>query len=255
MVEVISSLDLVSEVGNGGPVAGFDWGWPWLRRRLGPLAGGSLCVVGARDGVGKSFLLLHILNQMASAGQRVHYASMEDSRSETGRRLGLGLAHHNLSVSFPTGSVVELISTMEQLACPVAVDYLQILTLDTGEHGWSREDEIARSVRALKGAARRMNLPVILASQVGRPAMGDDPYDVPSKYRLAESSRIEKPAEYILMMGPEADHQHVVVEVAKAKDAPIGHRVRLRRGAGGRLEPAARVVDDDDGDDDCSAVR
>ena len=211
---------------------------------------GSLTIIGSRDGTGKSFFAMELLHVMAEGGQKVHFISLEDTISEMGRRLSLGLAHPNLSVSFPaSGGVVECASIMERLMCVVAIDYLQICVLDTNETTFSREGQVAGIPRHLKNTARRLGLPVILTSQVGRPKMGYTEFDMPSKYELAESSRIEKPSEYIIMMCPEADREHVVLELAKAKDAPIGFRTRLRRGPGGRLvAPSREEVSLDDGE-------
>lgn len=251
-MNIVNSTDLVKEWESGkhgnATGTGFRWAMPWLERRLGQrMMDGSLTIIGGRDGTGKSFFALHLLHLMAQLGQRGHFISLEDPPAEMARRLALGLAHPNLSVSFPhSGGVLECAATMEKLACVCVVDYVQTCTYDVHEAVFSREGQVAGVAQHLKRTARRLNIPVILTSQVGRPFQGQDPYEVPSKHQLAESSRLEKPSEYVLMLGPEADHEHLVVEIAKAKDAKIGYRTRLRRGLGGRLEAPVRVETEDE---------
>lgn len=218
----------------------FTWGWGWLDRKLGTALPGDILVVAARDNVGKSFMALHLVHEMARRGQPASYVSIEDGPARVRPRLAAGLAHPALSVAFPEGaSLSETLAVMSETAEDGGVcliDYLQEIQDDTGSRTGDPVVDIGTIFRKLKRHALENGVPVVVVAQVAPPSQGEDPYEVPSRYRIQQSpSLVNRQATNIVMMGVEPDRQHVVVELAKGKDVPVGARTRLARGPGGRL--------------------
>lgn len=214
-----------------------------MTRKIGAAHAGDLLIVGARDGVGKSFLGLHILRECAELGQRGLYVSCEDTPDDVEPRFDTGLEHPLVSVAYPTGaSLSQVLYCIGQSGGVVVVDYLQLLDDDIGGAAFSRENQVGTMTRRIKAAARAAGVPVVLLSQVAPPAMGEDQYAIPSRYRLREApGAINSQATYVVMMGPESDGEHVSCELAKAKRASTGGRCRFARGAGGRLVAPLRA--------------
>lgn len=215
----------------------FTWGLPWLEASLPSPLPGSLTIIGGRPGAGKSFFTLELLSRSARAmGRPCVYASLEEPRLEVGRRLA-GLEHEQLLIACPDSSrltpVLELVDEAGRLGAGwVAIDYVQLLDNDTDYKPWGRGDAVSYSAKALKGAAKRAGVPLLLVSSLKRPADGQGAH-MPSLYDLKETGDLEYSAEVVIMLA--GRQESCKAEVLKAKSARAGSSQRYQRSSNGRL--------------------
>lgn len=219
-----------------GERAAFDWGLPFLDAHLGRAVPGSLYVVGARTGTGKSYFGLMVLAHLPVPGLMV---SVEDSIVELGRRATSlpQAALESVMVATPharLSAVLEAVARgAEAGARVVVVDYLQELSADTGEPMFGRPDEVRVICTALKAQARELGLVLLLVSQCKRP----DPANVdtmPTRYELSDCSSIEKKAEAIIML-LETGPSSMRARVEKYKSGRSGGTADFARGQDGLL--------------------
>lgn len=217
---------------------------------------GTLTVVGARPGLGKSILALRFAAHVASLGFGSLVFSLEMSRSELMGRFFAAEAtvelsnlhqHHlsdddwqriheaaekardwPLAVSdLPRIGVTGMLSrardrtrTVRGLSL-VVVDYLQLVT--PSDTRASREQQIAGISRGLKLMARELQVPVVAAAQVNRgPEQRADRKPVLSDLR--ESGAIEADADTVLLLhdnpGDKTKDGKLEVIVAKNRHGP-----------------------------------
>lgn len=236
---------------HGGPKRrGEAWGYPFLVEHLPDPVPGQLLVLGAGTNVGKTFMSLAIASaQAAVATGPVVLVELEDAPSEIGRRLDLGLAHPNLYVTFPSEPRLSVILSELEAMTPrpayVWLDYLQLVKYDnTTPEGrarelmppWGKADSVSLTTAELKSCFKRLGIPGAVVSQLRR-VPTDLRGTFPTIDLLKESGDIEVKADVILMLGGKPKGEHVTMEISKAKNAPVGERLRLRRDVGGRLVP------------------
>jgi len=106
----------------------------------------------------------------------------------------------------PALSVLELRAKCRRLKAQhdiqmVIVDYLQLMTADTGgKGGGNREQEIAIISRSLKGLAKELNVPVIALSQLSRAVETRGGEKKPQLSDLRESGSIEQDADMVIFL-------------------------------------------------------
>jgi replicative DNA helicase len=217
---------------------------------------GTLTVVGARPGLGKSILALRFAAHVASLGYGAIVFSLEMSRSELMGRFFAAeasvelsnLHQHHLSdddwrrirkaadaakewplavTDLPRIGVTGMLSrardrtrTVRGLSL-VVVDYLQLVT--PSDVRASREQQIAGISRGLKLMARELQVPVVAAAQVNRgPEQRSDRKPVLSDLR--ESGAIEADADTVLLLhdnpGDKSKDGQLEVIVAKNRHGP-----------------------------------
>src|SRR6267142_3531171 len=159
----VPMTELASEA---APRLTLDWGE--LNRVLGGgIVQGSLVLVGGEPGVGKSTLLMHAAQQVASRGDRVLYASGEESPQQVrmrAQRLGameqgiLLLAENDLD------AICEAIrSEAPQLAI---VDSIQTV-IDAGFEGSAGSvTQVRESAARLMRLAKEVGVPIFLVGHV-----------------------------------------------------------------------------------------
>lgn len=226
----LRAIDTLSRHGSGvriySGIGAFD-------RFIGHIDAGDLMIVGADTSVGKTTVALMMAHAMAKHGIRCGVVSCEDNVDKLGakllgfhmlcdpfelRRKGMDLDQRSrmleaverderlpLHMAFPVGGtevdVTENMARMvRQHGCQALfVDYVQ--TINPSVPGASRKEDIRRIASRLKGTAHRLNVPLVLASQVTRPPLDKRGKPRrPSRHDLKECGDLENMAEYIVIL-------------------------------------------------------
>lgn len=226
-------VDMAKAAREMGKPPGVPCGLRELDRILGNLVGGRQIIIAGRPSMGKSTLLLNVIDGLLSTnpGHGAYLVCQEMSMesllqkslsSRTGVRInkimtgglseqevqmierGAGsLASNRYFMSYNIRSVAEMVSRVRWVKSRleasgvklsvVALDYIQLLA----EHSErSREQTIAEISRALKLLAVEMDLTTILASQLNR-AVENREGRRPQLSDLRESGSIEQDADQV----------------------------------------------------------
>lgn len=184
----------------------------------GGIANGTLCVIAARPGVGKTTLALNIAANVAQSGKRAMFISLEMSREDVAERFMCGYmgatiedVRKNADTLFPRIEGDLLIDDsrrtlgalqtafMYNADCDVfIIDYLQLLTIEGEEK--SRIQEVSKLTRELKVIAMDMQKPIILLSQLSRAIERDRHNREPVLSDLRDSGTIEQDADYVTFL-------------------------------------------------------
>ncbi|MGI6298616.1 MAG: replicative DNA helicase [Saccharofermentanales bacterium] len=248
------TVNEIAEIARGKPREHLvQTGFRSLDRALGGLRPGSLIIVAARPGMGKSALALNIA-QKAATLYRVPAAifSLEMSKEEIGNRMLSAQSQinsRNLNVgdlktddwekiarALPylsaapvyiddrSGtSVMEMMSKCRQLKLDghlglIIIDYLQLMSGSGSGRFESRQQEISEISRSLKIMAKELNVPVIALSQLSR-ACEIRSDKKPLLSDLRDSGAIEQDADVVMFLFREhyyaSDQQPLEVEDAE----------------------------------------
>jgi len=230
-----------------GKPQGVTFGLIDLDKRLGAIGPGELCVIGGTTSAGKSSLMLAGAAHMARSGFRVGFVSLEDAMSVTGPRLvaregRVDLSHFNTGAfeqndfkrlggaadrlskwpiwfyfdgNLTAGDVCRRMRSLkvQHKVDVIFVDYLQEVQ-GTGDN---RHAMLSSATTAIKATAKKMDVPVIVGSQLVKDADGRRP----TKGDLKESGDIANKSDRILLMWNRED-EGMWVRVAKNKNGPTG---------------------------------
>jgi replicative DNA helicase len=245
-----------------------------LDHAIGELGVGSMLVVAADSNVGKSQFALELMLAAEGVGTRSGLISMEDPEDVTGSRLlgaasevsGREIQRNNFIDGRPvaleklaagleklqalgervmfaerTGQTdIDVCAAMTSMAARgvrlVVVDYLQ----ETGLSGAAqdRRNEIRVIAKKLKMHAIRLNMALVLVSQIARPKDGLTTTK-PSKHSLKESGDVTNMAECIVVLwrDDESDFAPIRAAVVKSKWGGVGREWTMQRNKRtGRLE-------------------
>tara|TARA_R100000664_G_scaffold34208_1_gene55064 strand:+ start:743 stop:2008 length:1266 start_codon:yes stop_codon:yes gene_type:complete len=219
---------------NAGDESAIPTGFSKLDKHLeGGLRPGRLYVIGARPGMGKSALAIHVTLQAAKRGIRTSYCSLEMTAAECASRLlaaASGIARPKEKNSLTKQEKDKLAHVAKQMtAWPITfkddaqaslesvsaffarqraegdlglavVDYLQLLNSSGFDN---RAQEIAHVSRSLKQLALEFEVPVLALSQLNRGSAKEN--RKPSLSDLRESGAIEQDADCVLLLDREKE--------------------------------------------------
>ncbi len=237
---------------NEGGSSALPTGFSSLDELLGGgLKDGTVSVLAARPGVGKSALALWFTLSAARHGKKTSYVSLEMSATECGARLltassgqrrvyskgaytPQNISHlHDTANAMSTwpirfkddaedslDSITGFVQreSVERGVDLLVVDYLQLVNAP----GDNPYQSVSYASRAFKKLSMQQNIPVLLLSQLRRiddraPALSD----------LRDSGSIEQDADIVLML-----HR---TEESKDKDSICVHVAKNRNGPGGKV--------------------
>ena len=211
-------------------------GFSKLDRMLGGLRPGSLNIIAARPGMGKTALAINIATYAATLDIPVAVFSLEMSKTELGNRLiNTAMNHYTVGKILhghysderamndlnnavvrvgklplfiddrsdvnPVGmkaKLTELTSQPESNVGLVIVDYLQLMTMP-GRKDSSRQTEVADISRSLKILAKDFNIPIIALSQMSRTSAKNEDH-TPQLTDLRDSGAIEQDADTVIFI-------------------------------------------------------
>lgn len=226
---------------------------------------GDLVVIGGETNAGKSQLgLLLGLRWHAATGQRCGIVSTEDRAYVYGDRLIAGIAnmsllsgeasendfhaaeqaidrlgreepaHLEILDDHDLGSVERAMSRCVRQGCGVlVVDYLQTITARMASKQAAAHERVEEIVRRVKAQGKRLRVPVLLVSQLARPA--NRQHREPSLFELKGSGYIEQAATAIVLVWKTDDNGDTLAKIAKLKSGGERPTVQLLRNDGGMI--------------------
>lgn len=246
-----------------GKADGIATGYKELDRLLGGLDKGTVTVLAARPSMGKSALAGNIAYNVAKAGKHVLYFSMEMNRNQMIDRLlsfTSGVPAYDIKHPQGKGTAIfnRLYPAMEKLAALpleiddrghlsleeiaskatmmkaatgldlIIIDHLQIMRASKQYRGSDTTSALTEITGALKAFAMRINIPVIVLSQLNRDTEHNNDKR-PTLAMLRGSGSIEQDADIVLGLyrnayydGNEIDGQETEVIILKARDGQRG---------------------------------
>lgn len=231
-----------------GNMLGLPTGFPTIDRKTSGLHRGSLWIIGARSGTGKTALSLSIANALASRGRGVVFFSLEMTKTELAERtvadeIGINFSRICFSelkdsdyakiqaelprfngfpfvvLDRPSQTVAEIKAKAKVYAPDSGLDLIVVDTLQRvrPSHRQERRLELKQITEDLKDAAKELNCAVILCAQLNADAEGKEP-DVS---HLSESKQVIEPADTCLLLHREDPRsESVLVKVEKVRRGP-----------------------------------
>jgi replicative DNA helicase len=210
---------------------GLQTGLADLDKKLGGLMGGDLITVAGRPGMGKTVLALTIGRNVALAGGQVLFFSLEMSADQLGDRLqametGIevdrqrrgGVGMDEISVMMEAAAAMHgkglVIEDEPQITAAiiqtkarrmqrkrglsvVILDYLQLVRADRANARASLYEIVTELSKTMKSMAKRLNVPVIMLSQLSREVEKRDDKR-PQLADLRDSGSIEQDSDLVL---------------------------------------------------------
>ena len=261
---IVASLDKLDELfKNPGALTGVETGFTDFDKKTAGLQPSELILIGARPSMGKTAFLVNIA-QHASVKNKVPTAifSLEMSKEQLGNRLiqaEAGIDATRLRTGeltdddwnkiadctgrlssaplyiddTPALSIMEMRAKCRRLKVEknlglVVVDYLQLMSVSGASRPESRQLEISEISRSLKGLAKELNIPLLVAAQLSRAVEARKDHR-PMLSDLRESGAIEQDADVVAFLyrdeyyNPETMKQnHAEVIIAKQRNGPTG---------------------------------
>lgn len=232
----------------------FKSGFRGLDSMLGGFRAGTLNILAARPGMGKTALVINIaINVARMYGKPVNIFSLEMSKNEIGNRIIAAnssiTAKQLQNATLSKQNEAELVKTLKELndlpiyiddasavtpakmmsACKdlkargqlglVIVDYLQLMSF-AGNKNSNRQEEVAAISRSLKVMAKDLSVPVIALSQLSRGAEKRDDH-TPMLSDLRDSGAIEQDADSVFFIDRPDYYKHNESEPKIIQDAKI----------------------------------
>lgn len=234
------NINKIAKLAGGGEDDAFKSYFRKLDAMTGGFRGGTLNILAARPGMGKTALVINIATNIATNAHRpVCIFSLEMSKEEIGNRIlasrsqysakqlqraGKGFKPEDvksivdafkglsdLPIYIDDNSMVDpaaMLSKCKELKMKgqlglVIVDYLQLMNLPDAGANSSRQNEIAAISRSLKILAKELDVPVIALSQLSRGSEKREDH-TPMLSDLRDSGAIEQDADCVLFISRSA---------------------------------------------------
>ncbi|MBQ9786126.1 MAG: replicative DNA helicase [Clostridia bacterium] len=220
---------------NGGQVRGITTGLESLDKLTGGLQRSDLILLAARPSVGKTSLAMNIVNNAALLGKhKVAVFSLEMPKEQITQRTLCSVSGVSMEKALKgklqpsdwsalwegskklsdakiyiddssMNTSVQILSKCRRLKREqggldlVMIDYLQLMSPAKKSKDSNRQNEVAEITRNLKIAARELNVPIILLSQLSRDIEKREGHE-PVLSDLRESGAIEQDADIVMFI-------------------------------------------------------
>lgn len=236
-IDVIArrNLEDLKTAMKGGETKTIKTGFSYLDNITGGFKPGTMNIIAARPGMGKTALVLNIATNVASMySKTVAIFSLEMSKSEIVNRILASQSQTSFKkierADITAQDLAELESTLKRITrypiyidektgtnpidirskCKdlssktpiglVIIDYLQLMTYPGKESG-SRQNEIAAISRDIKVLAKELGVPVIALSQLNRGTENREDNDhTPGLADIRDSGAIEQDADCVIFI-------------------------------------------------------
>jgi replicative DNA helicase len=266
--KVADRIDFLYQRENQGSVTGIPTGFDDLDDKTSGFQPGDLIIVAGRPSMGKTAFSLNIAENVALDSKKaVAVFSMEMGATQLATRMigSVGrLDQHRMRngnlededwtrlttalgklndapifidegaglSSFDVRARARRLSRQTGGLGLIVVDYLQLMSGNSGRASENRATEISEISRSLKSLAKELEVPVVALSQLNR-SVEQRPDKRPVMSDLRESGAIEQDADLILFIyrdevyNPDSEDKGTAeIIIAKQRNGPIG-RVRL----------------------------
>lgn len=250
----IGSADFANRLDNKISYTGLSSGYAHLDRLCGGFGNGDLIIVAGATNIGKSALLLDIVNRLSLKNDHAGaYFSLEMNAYEIFYRLVSKIANvdlidiktpkylkdkerqdvikamSKLSTSkffldvTPVSNINKLIAKAKKIKAKeniefVCIDYLQLISFKAKDQ--ARHEILSEITKDLKQLARELNIPVIAGAQLNRNTIDESE---PKLSHIGESFAI-------------VQHADTVILLSKNQNDAVLHVAKARQAAGGRFE-------------------
>ena len=220
---------------NGGQVRGITTGFESLDKLTGGLQRSDLILLAARPSVGKTSLAMNIVNNAALLGKhKVAVFSLEMPKEQITQRTLCSVSGVSMEKALKgklqpsdwsalwegskklsdakiyiddssMNTSVQILSKCRRLKREhggldlIMIDYLQLMSPAKKSKDANRQNEVAEITRNLKIAARELNVPIILLSQLSRDIEKREGHE-PVLSDLRESGAIEQDADIVMFI-------------------------------------------------------
>ena len=225
---VVDAMELINAIRNRNESAGILTGIHAYDRDIGGLFSSELTILAARPGQGKSALMAQWAFHIAGRGRRVYMASIEMSASDLATRqlcAVSGVSNQRIRTGTIDGSEVELLvdaatsvananlvihdynrlnpaeirrAARRQKAEIIFVDYLQLVQAPDKQK--KRHEQVGEICKDLRGIARELKIPMVVAAQLNRQADQGNANSRPMLSQLKESGNIEEDSDVVLLL-------------------------------------------------------
>ncbi len=172
----------------------------------------ELITIASRPGIGKSTLLLNIVNSVSKqTNNKILYFNFENSKNSLLKKI----KNNNIEIiDTPNLSILDIENIIktykkEDIAL-VAIDYLQLINM---------KNEVSEISRELKSLALELNIPVVLISQ-----LSSNSKDIPTLIDLRKNGALVQDSDVIIFLYNKESklNENIDLIVAKNRGGSLG---------------------------------
>lgn len=172
----------------------------------------ELITIASRPGIGKSTLLLNIVNSVSKqTNNKILYFNFENSQNSLLKKI----KNNNIEIiDTPNLSILDIENIIktykkEDIAL-VAIDYLQLINM---------KNEVSEISRELKSLALELNIPVVLISQ-----LSSNSKDIPTLIDLRKNGTLVQDSDVIIFLYNKESklNENIDLIVAKNRGGSLG---------------------------------
>lgn len=172
----------------------------------------ELITIASRPGIGKSTLLLNIVNSVSKqTNNKILYFNFENSKNSLLKKI----KNNNIEIiDTPNLSILDIENIIktykkEDIAL-VAIDYLQLINI---------KNEVSEISRELKSLALELNIPVVLISQ-----LSSNSKDIPTLIDLRKNGTLVQDSDVIIFLYNKESklNENIDLIVAKNRGGSLG---------------------------------
>lgn len=245
LIDTIEQIEKANQ--REGTVKGITTGFSRMDFLTDGFQNGNLIIIGARPSIGKTAILLDMAVSAAKAGHTAGFFSLEMSKQALMHRVLASVSRIELisvrAGRLRSGDFHKLVQGAEEMnrlqimiddtpnihirdlrlsarvmkrrgAKIIFVDYLTLIR--DSMHNMPRWERVGEMTKELRRIARDLDIPIVVASQVGREAEGKRP----TLADLRQSGAVEEDADVVILMHRERTGRDLSLFIEKQRNGP-----------------------------------